>query len=245
VITRQGRDLIRYCFKGEVISIWIFGDVAFTVLPILIVAFLRLAFNKSFDGFIQQPEWSFATIVFFGLGIRQLREVKTDLQGDTSHKLDVGTQFQLLWLIFSVLCLATVQAQEIGIHVNLWFLTWVQLTLFVLGLQSLLAATAAKYEYRKTRLNLPDGMSDQRLRRYLERSIDEAIQNADYFIYASSKAKTLKTVPARGPFSSSTFRDTAFVRLTSKVDRLNELVSQIKVIQSEQKPDLDSSSPLL
>lgn len=113
------------------------GDVAYAVLPIITIAVLRRALNQPFDDFFLLPEWSFASIVFFGLSIRHTLELKVKYQRDFSDKLFLGPQLLILPLIASVLTLALVELSEGNQLMDKKFLVLLQLALFICGLGAL------------------------------------------------------------------------------------------------------------
>src|SRR6476661_4604435 len=97
----------------RVLAIWLLGDVAFAVVPIATIAIITKLLGDNFSNFLLIKEWSFATIVFFGVSIRKLIRLKVELQKTpTSVKLDTGVQLFVLLLIASVLVLSFVILSE-------------------------------------------------------------------------------------------------------------------------------------
>src|SRR5690349_24745435 len=77
-------------YAMDAFFIWLFGDVAFTVLPIATIALINVALRVSFKEFLLLPEWSFASIVLFGLSIKHAIELKVKYQKDVSYRLYGG-----------------------------------------------------------------------------------------------------------------------------------------------------------
>jgi hypothetical protein len=179
-------------FTHKILCLWLFVDVAYTVLPIATIAIINLALNDSFSNFLLIPEWSFASIVFYGLSIRYLIEIKVKDQKDLSYKLDTGTQIFILLMIASVISLSLVILSQKGLKLNIIFIEKTQLWLFVMGIFSLLLATLAKLEVGVTRIKLPDGMSKIKYYSYLEDSLNKVLGNLSYLKYALDKSNTIQ-----------------------------------------------------
>src|SRR5437773_2026945 len=149
-------NTIRACLKGastrtseavqsahRTLNLWIFGDLIYAILPLLVLAAITALLGQSFEGFLGIKEWSFATIVFFGVSIRDLIRLKVRIQQTPkSYKLDSGMQMYVVFLIPSVLLLALVILSEKNIlpkgHEKL--LGASQLVLFSIGVSSVLFA---------------------------------------------------------------------------------------------------------
>jgi hypothetical protein len=79
------------CFR--ILSLWLFQDVIFAIIPLLVIAGIKVMFREDFAGFSLIKEWSFASIVFFGVAIRRFVRLKVRLQlAPHSYKLDAGVQ---------------------------------------------------------------------------------------------------------------------------------------------------------
>src|SRR5688500_14014310 len=97
-------------------SMWLFGDLLYAVLPLIVLAIVTTLLGKTMDDFLLLKEWSFANIVLFGVVIRKFIQVKVSAQLDVrSHTLDVGVQFYILLVIVSVLILALILLVEQGV----------------------------------------------------------------------------------------------------------------------------------
>jgi hypothetical protein len=95
---------------------WLFGDVIYAVLPLIVIAILTRLLNLEFKEFLLLKEWSFASIVLYGAAIRRTIKLKTEIQRVPRHwTLEMGVQFIIPWLIGSVIVLAVVILMELGI----------------------------------------------------------------------------------------------------------------------------------
>jgi hypothetical protein len=77
---------------SRILSLWLFDDLLYAVIPILVLATITTLLGETFHDFLQIKEWSFATIVLFGVSIRRLIRLKVQIQ-QTSHsyKLERGS----------------------------------------------------------------------------------------------------------------------------------------------------------
>lgn len=128
---------------------WLFGDVVFAILPIVTIAVITAAVSGSFEGFALIKEWSFATIVLYGVSIRRLMKLKIEVQlASRTPELDVGVQFYVLLVIVSVVVLGLVVLGELKeiVQINHLMLEVLQMSLFSLSLVSVLI-TAWHEEY--------------------------------------------------------------------------------------------------
>jgi len=98
----------------SVFMIWLLGDVAFAVLPVVVMSVLMTMVGHEFNEFLLLKEWSFAAIVLYGVAIRKLIKLKVEIQLEPrSPKLDTGVQFHVLLVIMAVLVLALVVLAEL------------------------------------------------------------------------------------------------------------------------------------
>src|SRR5829696_910875 len=106
---------------------WFLADVAYTLLPIGVIASIKaLTFDQG-DYLYLSPEWSFATIVSFGAAITNLIEIKTEIQQDFSYRIYMGTRFYILLLTMSVIVLCLVVLRDDGLNINSRILWAIQL----------------------------------------------------------------------------------------------------------------------
>jgi hypothetical protein len=141
------RSAQRLSTIGRVLSLWIAGDVVYATLPIVVLTAITLLLGRSFEHFAEIKEWSFATIVFFGVAIRKFVRLKVEIQqAPRSHKLDAGLQLFVVCLVTSVLVLSLVVLQEMNafVHNGIRYVGYAQISLFAIGLLSLLISVCAE-----------------------------------------------------------------------------------------------------
>jgi hypothetical protein len=218
----------RFRRSHKIVSIWLFGDVAYTVLPIGTIAIINVALNQPMNKFFLMPEWSFASIVFYGLTIRHLVDLKVHYQKDLSYKLDTGTQFYILLLIGSVLTLSLVVLSEKGLVANPKLLVTLQIVLFLIGLFSLLIAVVFKNEYIETRLNLPTGIYKRRYFSYLKTGLDSALDTLNYVDYAIAKSKSITVKPGNDFVNSKVWDEEQYSKLDATLTRIEQRVPELR-----------------
>jgi len=113
------------------------GDVLYTVLPIIVYAIVRVTYRRQFDDFLALPEWSFASIVFYGLSIRRTTELRRLYKSSLSYKLNIRIQVFVFLLIASVLALSLAIVVEGDPEANHRLIVLMQQIFFWLGIVSL------------------------------------------------------------------------------------------------------------
>lgn len=166
-------------FSWEIFLRWVFGDVAYAVLPLAATAMLVWLLRRPWEELVVSPEWAFASIICFGLSIRSLIELKVRHQHDFSFKLDTGSQGFVVLLIASVLALAMAQLHTWHLLPPTWeaakgTLVAVQIALLVIGAGSLFAVTYYRELIIQQRETFPQDLSKQRYSFCLERNLADA-----------------------------------------------------------------------
>lgn len=176
--------------KDEIYSLWLLGEMAFTILPIMIVVIVNIAYSngKSLVEVFLLPDWSFGSVVLFGIAISQLIEIKTKYQKDPSHKLYTGTRMFTILVIFSAVILTLSVARQQGANINSWFIGISQFLLFFLSSFSIYIAISTKQMF----LNVPrlkSTLSSKTISTYLTYSLEEAEQSLYLFIKTAESHK--------------------------------------------------------
>lgn len=133
------RELVREA--PRILALWLVGDVVYAMLPVFILTAITVLLGRPFDGFLEIKEWSFATIVFFGVSIRRFVHLKVAIQRTPlSYKIDTGLQLFVVCLVSAVLVLSLVVLKEMRAvdSACMRYVGHAQITLFVMGLLSLL-----------------------------------------------------------------------------------------------------------
>ena len=143
---------------------WFLADIAYTLLPIGIIIVIKSFISHQTDFLFLSPEWSFATIVTFGVAITSAVEVKTEYQKDRSPKVYILTRMLIILLIFAVLVLGLVVIRMEGfVVIDDNRLSSYQILLFLLSVFSLFVAHTAKEQVKRENIKFPKEMT---LRRY-------------------------------------------------------------------------------
>ena len=132
----------------RLMSLWFFGDVVYAILPLLVLGMLYGLLDESFDHFLALKEWSFATIVLFGVAVRKFVRLKVEIHHTPrSYKLDTGVQLFIVCLIASVLVLALVilAEKQMFTDATMTRLGRAQLTLFVASVGAHLLSVIAEH----------------------------------------------------------------------------------------------------
>lgn len=119
------------------------GDIAFTLLPIGIIAILRWAFGMLDSSILFLSEWAFASIIISSLALTRVLELKVIHQKDTSWSVLFLSRICILLIILSTLCLALYTLKEQGIKVDEQIVIKFQFILLIIS--SLLLCTAHYY----------------------------------------------------------------------------------------------------
>jgi hypothetical protein len=137
----------RFALVARVLARWLVGDVVYATLPILVLAAITVTLGRPFAHFTEIKEWSFATIVFFGVTIRRFVRIKAEIQQrPNSFKLDTGIQLFVVGLVGAVAVLVLVILHEMGVFGNatIRYLGLAQVGFFCAGIFSLLISVCAE-----------------------------------------------------------------------------------------------------
>jgi hypothetical protein len=151
----------------RIVSGFFLSDVAFTFLPVGVNAVLQLSFGKFTPSFFIGPEWSFASIIVFGLALTRILELKVTYQRDRSANVFFLAKICILGLIAAVIGLALVQMKGAGIAVSTHCILWIQFSVLNSGLLLLFMAHVAKEQFIESRDQLPQGTGPLRYLRFI------------------------------------------------------------------------------
>jgi hypothetical protein len=179
----------------RLISLWIFGDVAYAVLPIAVLALITLFLSAGFADFLLIKEWSFATIVMLGVTIRKFIRLKVEVQQTPrSYKLDGGVQAHILILIGAVLVLSLVILLEKGVlpsrHAEILGLG--QLFLFGMAAISSFMGLWVEERDKDNASRLPDGIARGWLLDRLKRQLELAADSLSFVPFTAERAATIR-----------------------------------------------------
>lgn len=221
---------------------WFLADVAYTLLPIAVIASIKaLTYNKG-NYLYLSPEWSFATIVSLGTAITSLIELKTEIQQDFSHKIYSGTRLYILLLITSVIVLSLVVLRDDGLNINSTFLWVAQLALLFMSLASLYISHLAKRKQTLLETKFPSDMGRGRYFKILNRKLDRIQDEVTYLRFALKKHASVN-FPA-----AMSFQDIQFWENTERNNlqqRFLQLEKNLTEINNLSKELINSSVPEL
>lgn len=181
----------------RVISLWLFGDFMYAVLPIIVVAVVQLLIDADFARFALVKEWSFATIVLLGVTIRRLIRLKVKVQQTPrSYTLDTGVQAHIALLIGAVLVLALVIMVEHRLLtlINAVILGKVQVSLFAFSVLTLIIAIVAEEDTLQNVANLPSSVSRRWALRHTGYKVEQCEDAIEYVCFALDRVEKLSHV---------------------------------------------------
>ena len=237
-MAKRSEELLKKVFSvHRIVSLWLFGDVAFAVIPIVTIAIINILLGVTFHDFLLIKEWSFATIVFFGVSVRKLIRLKVQIQQTPkSYKLDTGVQIYVLLLIASVLILSFVILGEKGVLVQQRAALGAgQLGLFLIGISSILIAVIVEEQYYKDEQTLPHGILKIWLVRRVIWHIEQANNSVSYAVYAMQQASEIKFNKLEGDSRSQYEEERLHLRLRAEIERLEQSLSEGKQLLDQFK----------
>ena len=166
---------------------WFMEDIVFTLLPIFVIMFIKLLTNQNLDSLYLSPEWSFATIVSFGVALSNIIKLKADLQKDLTFTLYSTTRLIVIFLILSVIVLALVVLRSddlISLQESSLFV--LQMSIFGVSILVLLLAYIGKEVTLETRNHLLSNRGIDKIKYYdyLRSSLATALDELEYVGYA-------------------------------------------------------------
>src|SRR5688572_519881 len=149
----------------KIFLLWSMGEMAFTILPIVVIIIVNVSYgNNLLDTFLL-PDWSFASIILYGISILRLIQIKAEYQKSISYRLYSGTNLYIVCCILSavILVLAVIRQQN-GQNISPFFVGISQIILFIFAGFSVYVATAVKEKF----LDIPNAVhnSPKDLRSY-------------------------------------------------------------------------------
>lgn len=115
-------------------------DISPALLPIIIITLIRGMIFGNLRGWYSWPEWSFASIVLYGLAISRIIELKMGAQRDSSYRLEAGSRLLVLLMVLAVITLSLAILSSQGVRVEAKLLGVFQLALVVIAILMLALA---------------------------------------------------------------------------------------------------------
>lgn len=150
------------------ISRFALADLAFTFLPIAVIAGMRWATGMLTPSFLIDPEWSFAAIIVFGLAMTRILELKVKYQRDHSERLFALARICILGLVAAVIGLALSQMRVFGVAVSVSGLLLYQFTVLFVGVALLYMAHWSRVRFLDERDSFLPGTDRVRYLHFIE-----------------------------------------------------------------------------
>jgi hypothetical protein len=219
-----GKRFLEWAFD---FASWFLEDVAYTLLPIAVIAAIKLITYSKENYLFLSPEWSFAAIVSFGAAITGLIKLKTEIQHDFSDKIYTGTRLYVLFLIASVIVLSLVVLRDDGLAINSTVLWVLQLILLFFSLFSLYVAHIEKKRYLKLEFEIPTNLGRGQYYQLLNRKINQ-VQDKIFYLKLALKKHSEIDFPAKMNYQDVQFwEESERNTLLQKLDNLEQSVSEI------------------
>ena len=205
-------------FWFEVLSLWFMNEVVFTVLPIVVILLIDIAFSSRIDNVLLLPEWSFAAIVLYGIAISNSIELKAQYNDELTPRLLTGTKAMTILLIGAVITLTLAILREKAVDINAMFIQTAQIVLFVHALFSVFIGVFTRQEYTWLPERYPERFTDKELMEYIVHLTKQADGQLGRLRYAIDKTG----------FNSSKIhpRDEAYFWFF--IDEIEKSIGQIK-----------------
>lgn len=222
-------DISERCYR--VFSRWLFGgDVTYALLPLLIMGIAAVVSPLPTEHFLGMKEWSFAAIIFFGVGIQKFIHIKVRVQKSVySYELNTGMQIFVVLLIVAVLVLTCVVLSERGVFspAALPLLEKGQLVMFILGAFGTFIAAFAENEPQL--FSNKFGRSRSSCLAHVKKNLDDACSDLDCALYWVEHADTAKVTPVKDTICDRREHETQAEALTVAVQRAERLISEARL----------------
>ena len=186
---------LRYEIKYWLDSLgkWFMEDIAFTLLPIFVIMFIKMLTGQNLDALYLSPEWSFATIVSYGVALTNIIKLKAEIQKDDSNSVYSMTRLIVLLLVLSVIVLALVVLRSDKLVVlqeeSLFVL---QMSIFGLSIVTLLASYIGKEVAAKLKHDFPNNLDRRKYYEFLRSSLVTALDEIAYVRYSLRRKSGLE-----------------------------------------------------
>jgi len=211
---------------------FIFGQLAFTLLPIVAIATIRFALGKPNEIITFLSDISFATVVFYGLILTQTLELKK-LQGDiNSFRAKLLIQVFILHLIVSVASLAMIVIHNYGIQLNITYLRTTQLWLFWFSVFWLFIVYHTKISYEKRKNVLDETTSKKEYYQYFDQSLLQARDSLSYILFACERKSRINQKIDNDIYEySESYTDDKESNFDLKINEIEIIIGKINKIR--------------
>lgn len=165
-------EKIKYDVSMHIFSKFFLADVVFTFLPIGVVAVIRRSLGQLDDTFFAMPDWSFASIIIYGLAMTRALELKVKYQNDRSERVYALSRMCILGLIAAVVSMALMQMKLYGLNVSLEFSLLFQFVVLASGLFVLFQTHLAREQIVRQRDKFPGTLSLVKYYRFIYEELE-------------------------------------------------------------------------
>lgn len=224
------RLLSKIDFYIDVFMRFVLEDIAIVILPLAIIIFIRLLRGVPLESLLLVPDWSFASIIIFGLTISKALRLKSVMHKNASRKFDFMIRFFMFLLVITVIGLSVTVLNQEGIPIDARVLFALQFGLLFLGLFSLLSVnfTHRLHEFQKE--NLPAQIGTLK---YLEFVRDELLgirNNLIYINFALAKKERFKDIVRDDLSQSQGNRDSKKEEIKYLIESVEKSISEIRSV---------------
>jgi hypothetical protein len=208
---------------------FMFGQFAFTLLPISVIALIRFVIGKTNETTTFLGDVAFSTVVFSGLVLIQTLELKK-LQGDiNSFRVKLLLQFFILNLIMTVATLSMVVINNNGVILNITPLKGVQFFLFWHSVFWLFFVYHTKIRYEKRKTILDETTSTKEYYKYLGQSIENVKDQLLYILFACERKNNIEQKIENELYDSSEhYMNEMESSFDSKISEIENILNKIK-----------------
>ncbi|MDD2965636.1 MAG: hypothetical protein PHQ65_12945 [Bacteroidales bacterium] len=185
-------------FIRELIFTFIFRDLLYVVLPLIVIAFTYYIFGSfNLIEFFSSSDVAFAVVVFNAMALSSFIELKVKHQNPNSWSLFEGSKMYILLIVISTLLLSFIVLNEIGVLGKV--IEKKHICLYNIGLFSI--SSFALFMKNSVLLCKKYGIGEKINATKLFRKIKDATDSADYdldnilYLIEKSDEKDLKTFP--------------------------------------------------
>jgi hypothetical protein len=178
---KNASEFIRIIFE------WMLTELAFNLLPILVIMTMNLITTGKLDFLYLSPEWSFLTIVLLGSSVTKLLKLKINVQRDFSDNVVHLMRITVLALISATIILSLVSTQKLFPSLNKEFLSSSQTSLLAFSIFIGFVADVTAIKHKKEEVLLPIKIGKSRYYEAVSKSIDTICDEANYLKYAFAK----------------------------------------------------------
>lgn len=227
----------------NLLSRFFLAEVAFTFLPLAVIAILRVSLGKFESSFFLDPEWAFAAIILYGLAMTRVLELKILYQRDSSESVFALMRLCILGLIAAVVSLALTQMNAAGLAVSQEAMLTLQFVVLFVGLMLLFLSHWEREQFAQRQIILPDNLDLVTYFNFIERDIRATRDEVDELSFRMAKRNSLSfdCSEQRTDFANVVRRQTRDI--DSLLNDLDGCLKSLHTIRDSWKADDEGGEP--